>query len=320
MILKPILNTADFSHVTQANIGVFAGQAWLSIYGEKLTLIGIYKDEQQLIGGFYFLKTKKFGLNFIKLPPYSPHCALAFSHENKNVASSLNFTKELMQAVCDYLESEKFSICVLAFPSSIRDMQPFFWKGYKVVPNYTYRIQLNQSVEQIVGNFDSKNRNAINKAIKENIQVIESNETNAALYRYFSQALHKAGANVYEQELKGIFTQFANADNSFVMQATLNDNVVGSVFCVYDEKACYYILAGIDKESKIQGINNLLVLKCIEKAKNLGCSIFDFEGSMLKGVERFFRSFGPELIPYYTINKANVFLEMALKFKKRSTF
>ncbi len=58
----------------------------------------------------------------------------------------------------------------------------------------------------------------------------------------------------------------------------------------------------------------------IEKAKELGCEVFDFEGSMLKGVERFFRSFGPELKPFYTINKAWKPIEVLLKFKKPHIF
>jgi hypothetical protein len=41
---------------------------------------------------------------------------------------------------------------------------------------------------------------------------------------------------------------------------------------------------------------------------------------MLKGVEKFFRSFGPELVPYFTINKASLPLEILLKFKKRELF
>ena len=41
----------------------------------------------------------------------------------------------------------------------------------------------------------------------------------------------------------------------------------------------------------------ILEFPSIEKAKELGCSTFDFEGSMLKGVEKFFRGFGPELVP-----------------------
>jgi len=64
----------------------------------------------------------------------------------------------------------------------------------------------------------------------------------------------------------------------------------------------------------------LLVQKSIEKAKQLGCQIFDFEGSMLKGVEIFFRNFGGKMEPYYTINKASLPIEMLLKFKKRELF
>jgi hypothetical protein len=35
---------------------------------------------------------------------------------------------------------------------------------------------------------------------------------------------------------------------------------------------------------------------------------FDFEGSMIENVERFFRSFGAVPIPYYNIKKTNSLL------------
>ena len=57
MILKPIDNLDVFCEKAEPAIGVFASKKWLSIYGDALTLIGIYKDEHQLIGGFYFLTT-----------------------------------------------------------------------------------------------------------------------------------------------------------------------------------------------------------------------------------------------------------------------
>ena len=89
---------------------------------------------------------------------------------------------------------------------------------------------------------------------------------------------------------------------------------------MFDTNTCYYLLGGVNKQSGVQGVNNLLVQKSIEKAKDLGCKTFDFEGSMLKGVEKFFRSFGPELVPYFTVNKASLPLEILLKFKKRELF
>ena len=133
-------------------------------------------------------------------------------------------------------------------------------------------------------------------------------------------SLHTTDANIYESELKNIFTQFSDDTNSFSVAAKKDGVLLGVVFCVFDKNSCYYLLGGVDKKSGVQGVNNILVQKSMEKAQQLGCSIFDFEGSMLKGVEKFFRSFGGELVPYYTVNKASLPLEIVLKFKKRELF
>ena len=320
MILKPVENIDLFVEKAEPSIGVFGSKRWLSIYGNKLTLVGIYKDEHQLIGGFYFLKIKKYGFNFLKLPPYTPHCSLFFKSESKNNSSINNFSKEIMEDVCSYISLQKSALTVLAFPSSIIDLQPFVWDKYKVIPNYTYHINLNQSIEDIKSHFDSKNRNVINKAVKEGVVVSENTLNNEELFSFFSDSLNATNANVYSHELKNIFIKFADPSNSFSLTAKKDQEVLGNVFCAYDKNTCYYLLGGVNKKSGIQGVNNLLIQQSIEKAKELGCKTFDFEGSMLKGVEKFFRSFGPDLVPYYTVNKASLPLEILLKFKKRELF
>ena len=319
MILKPI-NRSLYASAAEAHLGVFASESWLSAYGDTLSYVGIFKDEHQMIGGFYFMKTKKYGYDFLKLPPYTPHCGLFYSSESKNQSSINNFSKEIISEVCTYITSLKPSLTVLAFPSSIKDMQPFIWDKYKVIPNYTYRISLEQTLEEIKTNFDSKNRNVINKALKEDVKVTVNQLGKEELYNFFVGSLETTDANIYREELKSIFLKFANDVNSFSMEARKDNELLGVVFCVYDKNACYYLLGGVNKNAGVGGVNNLLVLTSIEKAKALGCTIFDFEGSMLKGVEKFFRSFGPELFPYYTVNKAKIGIEMLLKFKKRELF
>jgi hypothetical protein len=320
LILKQIDSLDVFCEKAEPAIGVFASKKWLSVYGDGLTLIGIYKDEHQLIGGFYFFNTKKYGFTFLKLPPYTPHCGLFFASDSKNNSSVNNFSKEVMSEVCDFFTAQKSALTVLAFPSAIIDFQPFIWNKYKVVPNYTYRINLQQTMEEIRSNFDPKNRNVINKAIKEDVLVTENVLGKDKLFKFFMDSLNTTDANIYEEELKSIFMTFSDDSNSFSVVAKRNDELLGVVFCVYDKNNCYYLLGGVNKKSGVQGVNNLLVQKSIEKAKELGCTTFDFEGSMLKGVEKFFRSFGPELVPYFTVNKASLPLEILLKFKKRELF
>ncbi len=320
MILKPIKDIDLFAEYAEPAIGVFGSKKWLSVYANKLTLVGIYKDEHQLIGGFYFLKTRKYGFTFLKLPPYTPHCGLFFTSDSKNKSSINNFSKEVITEVCTYISKTKNALTVLAFPSEIVDLQPFIWEKYKVIPNYTYRIDLGRSLEDIKANFDSKNRNVINKAIKEEVTVIDNSLSPKELFSFFMNSLSTTEANIYENELKNIFTKFSDPLNSFSVEAKKGDELLGSVFCIYDKDNCYYLLGGVNKTSGIQGVNNLLVQKSIEKAKDLGCRTFDFEGSMLKGVEKFFRSFGPDLFPFYTVNKAKLPIELLLKFKKRELF
>ncbi|MCE3228423.1 MAG: family N-acetyltransferase [Bacteroidetes bacterium] len=320
MILKPISDIDLFSKHAETAVGVFGSKAWLSTYGNKLSLIGIYKDENQLIGGFYFMKTKKYGFTFLKLPPYTPHCGLFFISDSKNKSSANSFSKEVITEVCNYISSQKSALTVLAFPSNIIDLQPFIWSKYKVVPNYTYRISLLRSIEDIKANFDSKNRNVINKAIKEEVQLELNRLEKKELLSFFMNSLSTTGANIYENELRNVFLKFSDTSNSFSVEARKNGELLGVVFCAYDKNNCYYLLGGVNKSSGIQGVNNLLVQRSIEQARELGCNTFDFEGSMLKGVEKFFRSFGPELVPYYTVNKGKLPIELLLKFKKRELF
>ncbi len=320
MILKPIDNLDFYCEKAEAHLGVFSSKKWLSIYGDALTVIGIYKDEHQLIGGFYFLNTKKYGFTFIKLPPYTPHCGLFFVSESKNNSSVNNFNKDIMNDVCNYFSNQKSALTILAFPTSVNDFQPFIWNKFKVIPNYTYRISLEKSIEDIKSNFDSKNRNVINKAVKDGVVVTENDLSKEELFQFFMNSLHTTDANIYENELRNIFTKFSDDTNSFSVIAKKENVLLGVVFCIFDKTTCYYLLGGVDKKSGIQGVNNLLVQKSIEKAQQLGCTTFDFEGSMLKGVEKFFRSFGGDLVPYYTVNKASLPLEILLKFKKRELF
>lgn len=320
MILKPITDIKQFAALAQPHIGVFGSEKWLQVYGKQLSLIGIYKDEKQLIGGFYFLKTSKKGISLMKLPPYSPHCGLFFNSDAKNRASVNSFAKDIVNDVCHFITAEKAALKILAFPPAINDLQPFIWNKFKVIPNYTYRIDLSQDMDTIRSHFDSKHRNAINKAIKEGVEARENALDKQQLLNFFSTSLKQAGANIYQAELEHIFHTFADHTNSFSYSAFKGGENIGNVFCVFDTKICYYMFGGVNKESGLQGINHLLIQNAIEKAKVLGCEIFDFEGSMLKGVEKFFRGFGPELIPYYTVNKAALPVELALKFIKREIF
>lgn len=315
------LNSNDSAYADLVKTaGVFNSPKWLSIYDSNLKLFGLYNNDNKLFGTFFWYTESRMGIKRLRLPPYTPHCGLYFTNPAQNRSSINSFNKEVKEKLVEFFEISKKNLLTLAFPTAIVDLQSFTWKGYKVIPNYTYQISLLKTPDEIFKDFDSKNRNLINKVEKENYNIQPLGDKKV-LYDFLHQSLLAAKANVHEPILKNIINEFITDNNSFTF--CLKDssgNISSAVLCLYDSKCCYYLLAGNNRNHIINGANNLLVYKSIIKAKELGCSVFDFEGSMIPGVEKFFRSFGGNLVPYYTVNKGSFLVETVLKMKLPSTF
>ncbi|MCC6372738.1 MAG: hypothetical protein IT236_17165 [Bacteroidia bacterium] len=76
-----------------------------------------------------------------------------------------------------------------------------------------------------------------------------------------------------------------------------------------------YLFGVFDSENKHHGAGVSCMWQSILKAKEMGLSHFDFEGSMNEKIERYFREFGGELVPYFCIEKIKPSLSAVLKLK-----
>ena len=79
-------------------------------------------------------------------------------------------------------------------------------------------------------------------------------------------------------------------------------NVHASAFFLYDNKTCYYLMAGADPKYRNGGAQSLLLYEGIKFAQTVSEN-FDFEGSVIEGIEKFFRGFNPELVCNYRVSK-----------------
>jgi lipid II:glycine glycyltransferase (peptidoglycan interpeptide bridge formation enzyme) len=80
-----------------------------------------------------------------------------------------------------------------------------------------------------------------------------------------------------------------------------------AAFIVWQASAAWYIAGGADPSLRDSGAHALVLWEAIQ-AVAAYTSRFDFEGSMLPGVERFFREFGATQTPYFTISKGKISL------------
>ena len=192
---------------------------------------------------------------------------------------------------------------------------PFYWAGFTVKPRVTYRINDLSNLDAIYDSFWPILKKRIKSAANK-VKVVESDDTDLlhALLKKTFERQHRS-YHFSKEKLRHIY-EVAKAHGA-VKQLFAQDqegNVHSGVLFLYDEKVCYYLVTGNDPEYRKSGANSLLLWEGLKfAAKHSQC--FDFEGSMIEGVETFVRQFGGEMTVYYQLCRRSFFKNMMQQLK-----
>ena len=72
---------------------------------------------------------------------------------------------------------------------------------------------------------------------------------------------------------------------------------------VWNKECAYDLISTLDPDYRASGASSMLVYEMIKFLSGEGVKVFDFEGSMIPGVEESFRHFGAKQTPYFLIWK-----------------
>jgi hypothetical protein len=298
---------------------VFSRLEWYGCFGPEIMLCGIFSDNQELIGGFAFSRKTVMGFPFFGNPPFTPSIGLFYHNPAENAAKRLGNDKEVLDAVARFFRNYRFPIQRYCLPPDIIDMQPFYWNGFKVIPHLTYRIGLQVPENTLYSNISAKLRNNIKKAANDGISTRQISAYAGAESLILNTYIRN-DTGINPEHILNIIYKFANPQNSFAFGAYKNDILIAVSFFLHDDRTVYYMFGGYSEEFKHEGAGASTLWDAIRYAKALGLTTFDFEGSMIPRIEKYFRSFGGEIRNYFTLNRAPLIVEMALKLFKRSIF
>jgi len=302
---------------------VFHKPFWLDfVCGENWDICLEFDSENEIVAYMPFYFEKKNGLYKIKMPKLTPFLGPVVLSEKKGIYQKNSSDNDLVNSLfaqmpewIDYNVNWHFGSHNLLLP--IAQKPNFFLK-----PKYTYFVNSSISAESFYSEIKLKQRNSI-KSAKKSFKLTESFEP-AKLYslveRTYSRQNSKASFS------KPFFLELCNSirknNAGFILFCLDKEDVLiaGGLF-VTDSKNTYYLVGGVDLDKPSQGTMAFLIWSAIEKslAENRN---FDFEGSILPGVENFFRSFGSERRLFFTVIGANktarVFFEDGLRSIKSS--
>lgn len=298
---------------------LFNTTEWLVMFGEQIKVLGIFDNGHNLVGGVSLYQDRRWGLKILRQAPFSPTCGPFMQVRARNPVAVIEERRKVMDCLVDYLNEEAPVLCMLSLDKNITDALPFYWQGYKVVSNYTYLIDLTLPLDQINKNMSPTRRNDMTKAIRDGLIVRQLMDYKTVRHLVLA-TFDRQRKSVNDTYLEAILFRYAHSTNSFAFSTYQGNEPIAACFVVHDTETAYYLLGGYNEEKRHHGAGALALFEAIKHAQKLGLKRFDFEGSVIPDIERYFRGFGGQLIPYLTVNKAWLPIEFALKFIKRNTF
>ncbi len=246
----------------------------------------------------------------ISMPCYTQTMGPWFSKqfEPDNYSKKLNHRQVCCKEFTEKLE--QYPHFLQNFHSDITDWLPFYWAGYKQTTRYSYLLKNIGDKDQLWKNLSSNIcRNIINARDKEGITVRKGIPTEDFM-RINAQSYERQKLSVKgDPRLLRKLIARCRERNQGDLWGGYDDKgrLHAAVFIVWHPGCAYYLAGGGDPEFRSSGAYSLVLWEAIHFVSDK-TDTFDFEGSMLAGVEHYFRKFGTMQTPYFTITRGNISL------------
>lgn len=301
---------------TESSIPLFCRDWWLdAVCGENNWDVALVERGSAIAGALPYYLDSRYGLDCIRNPKLTQFTGpwLSYPPEQK-YHSRLSFEKEILSELIDKLPP--FDSFAQGFHYLVVNWLPFCWKGFRQTTRYTYIIEDLSNPDDLFSAFRSNIKTDIRKARK-TLRVVCSDDIESFFHLnkltfdrqnlsmpYELSLLQRVDSACAERSCRKMF--FAEGSDGTVHAA---------VYLVWDEQSAYYLMGGGNPALRNSGATSLLLWEAIQFAATV-TKKFDFEGSMLEPVERFFRAFGAVQQPYFQILKVNSRLIALQQFVK----
>lgn len=286
-------------------IPLFLQFDWMEIVAKPeqwdVALVGSENDVQAFMPYF---KKRKLQFEIITVPPLTPYMGPWLHYpEGQKEATRLSFEKKMYeQLIAQLPKTDKF---IQYFHPEVTNWLPFFWNDFEQSTRYTYIIDDLSDADVLYENLQGNIRREISKAQK-SLTVSEGNEVktlhNLKLKDF---AIKGQELNYSEAYFNRVFEKLNAKDACKAWIASDADGTpIASLLLVWDDDSAYYLAGATDPKNKNSGAMSLLMWTAILFASSVADK-FNFEGSMIEPVERFFRSFGAKQTPYFEIRKTD---------------
>lgn len=288
----------------ETSIPIFSRDWWLdATAGEDNWDVVLVEKGDKIIASLPYTFRKKYSLTILGQPQLTQTLGPWLRASNAKYAKRLGQEKELLQALIEQLPD--FAQYKQNWHYNITNWLPFYWQGFEQTTNYTYVLNEINDKEKLWNNLQVNIRTDIRKA-KERYKLIVCTDVSIDDFLQLNKMVftRKNRNPPYSDSLVKRIDDACILHNCRKIFIAEDDQgrKHAAVYIIWDENSSYYLMGGSDPKLRNSGATSLCMWEAIKFASTV-TKRFDFEGSMLESVERFFRAFGAVQTPYFSISK-----------------
>jgi hypothetical protein len=307
----------DFHKLAAACGFVFGCREWLQVTGGQPC--GLFDAGGKMVGGAVLSLSRVAGAVVVRTPTFTPCIGPFLRIEASHPVKVRDTRRRALMELSSFLKTLHPAVQSIALDRGFQDVLPFVWAGYKATPAYTYLLNLEAGEDQLFAGFSSKRRSELRKAEKDGLVVHETRDLGVVL-RLVDLTYARQGKSYPKKQLQQLLKALESLENWYAILAEGPGGPVSAAFCLHSADTAYYLFGGYDASQRNAQAGAATLWQAIRSANARGLRLFDFEGSSIPAIERFYSDFGGELLPFFRITRAWMPLEFALKLVRRSTF
>jgi hypothetical protein len=288
----------------EPSIPIFSKDWWLdAVCGEDNWDVALVKRGGLISASLPYNKVQKFNQLSLIMPKLTQTLGPWLRPSKAKYAMMLAKQKDLLTELINQLPP--FDHFIQNFHYSITNWLPFYWQGFRQTTRYTYVIDRISDTNKVWEDFSKNIRRDIKKSQNRfGVEICDDLGIDAFL-DVNKMTFERQGRKLpYTREFVKLLDDACAAHNArrIFFGRDKEGKIHAAEYIIWDENSAYALMGGADPELRNSGATSLLTWEAIKFAASV-TKKFDFEGSMIEPIERYFRACGARQVPYFQIIK-----------------
>ena len=288
----------------ELSIPLFSQAWWLdATAGEGAWDVALVEKGGGIVAAMPYVPRQRYGFTLLGQPALTQTLGPWLRETEGKSATRLAQHKDWLQALIAQLPP--FAHFTQNWHWQMSNWLPFYWAGFQQTTRYTYILQELSDEQELWQGLQENIRREIKKAgnrlqlrVRDDLALDDFLVLNRMTFARQDMALPYTEAFVHKLDQACVARQ---ARKIFIAEDAQGRRHAG-VYIVWDGNSAYYLMGGGDPALRNSGATSLCMWEAIKFAATV-TQRFDFEGSMIEPVEKFFRAFGAQQTPYFTVSK-----------------